>query len=56
MSGTRRGIAPYKSYSGRFVARVGPDIHEMISVAAADEDKTLNTWVKDTLTQAVSSK
>ena len=52
---TRRGIAPYKSYSGKFVARVGPDIHEMISVAAADEDKTLNAWVKDTLTRAVCS-
>ena len=52
---TQRGIAPYKSYSGKFVARVGPDIHEMISVAAAEEDKALNAWVKDTLTQAVSS-
>ncbi len=51
----RRGIAPYKSYSGKFVARVGPDVHEMISIAAADEDTTLNAWVKDTLTQAVSS-
>ena len=52
---TRRGIAPYKSYSGKFVARVGPDVHELISIAAADEDKTLNAWVKDTLTQAVCS-
>lgn len=51
----RKGIAPYKSYSGKFVARVGADIHEMISIAAADEDKTLNAWVKDTLTRAVSS-
>ena len=38
-----------------FVARIGPDIHEMISIAAADEDKTLNAWVKDTLKQAVHS-
>ena len=52
---TRRGIAPYKSYSGKFVARISPDIHEMISIAAADEDKTLNAWVKDTLKQAVYS-
>lgn len=51
----RRGIAPYKSYSGKFVARIGPDVHELISIAAADEDKTLNAWVKDTLRQAVSS-
>ncbi|MYG39306.1 MAG: type II toxin-antitoxin system HicB family antitoxin [Nitrospira sp. SB0677_bin_15] len=50
-----RTIAPYKSYSGKFVAWVGPDIHEMISIAAADENQTLNAWVKDTLTQAVSS-
>ncbi len=53
---TRRGIAPYKSYSGKFVARVGSDVHEMISVAAADEEKTLNAWVTDTLRQAVSSR
>ena len=52
---TRREIAPYKSYSGKFVARVGSDVHELISIAAADEDKTLNAWVKDTLTQAISS-
>ena len=52
---TQRGIAPYKSYSGKFVARIGPDIHEMISIAAADENKTLNAWVKDTLRQAVHS-
>lgn len=52
---TRRAIAPYKSYSGKFVARVGPEVHEMISIAAADEDKTLNAWIKDTLTRAVCS-
>ena len=53
---TRKGIVPYKSYSGKFIARVGPDIHEMISIAAADSDETLNAWVKDTLKQAVYSK
>ena len=52
---TRRRIEPYKSYSGKFIARVGPDVHEMISIAAADEDKTLNAWVKDALKQAVYS-
>ncbi len=52
---TRRGITPYKSYSGKFVARVGSDVHEMISIAAADKDQTLNAWVKDTLTQAVNN-
>ncbi len=42
---TRRGIAPYKSYSGKFVARVGSDVHELISIAAADKDQTLNLTV-----------
>ena len=29
---TRRRIEPYKSYSGKFIARIGPDVHEMISI------------------------
>ncbi len=46
-------IEPFKSYSGKFVIRIDPNIHEKISVAAANEDQTLNTWVTKTLKEAV---
>ena len=53
---TRRRIEPYKSYSGKFVARIGPDIHEMISIAAADEDENLKRLGEKRLKASCSFK
>lgn len=47
-----RGKEPEKPFSGNFVVRVSPEIHRKIAVAAAIADKSMNTWVKETLENA----
>jgi predicted HicB family RNase H-like nuclease len=42
-------IEPYKHYSGKFVARISPDLHERITIIAAAEGISLNQWVQKSL-------
>ncbi len=49
----QRGIEPKKPYSGKFNLRLSPQLHSEISAAAAENNKSLNKWVIDTLEQAV---
>lgn len=44
-----QGIEPYKHYSGKFVARISPDLHERITILAAAEGVSLNQWVQKSL-------
>lgn len=48
-----KGIDPKKPYSGKFNLRIPPELHGMISVAAASKSKSLNQWIVDTLENAV---
>jgi predicted HicB family RNase H-like nuclease len=45
------GEDPEKPYSGRFLVRLTPEQHRMISIAAKISDKSLNAWVVDHLFQ-----
>ncbi|MGB7483098.1 toxin-antitoxin system HicB family antitoxin [Castellaniella ginsengisoli] len=45
----RRGIEPRKQFSGKFVLRVSPAIHEAATLAAAAHGKSLNQWVSKVL-------
>lgn len=47
------GVEPRKSYSGKFVVRVEPELHEQITELAAAEQKSLNQWVNDTLANQI---
>jgi predicted HicB family RNase H-like nuclease len=38
-----------KYYSGKFVLRTGPDLHQALSVRAMIEGESLNTFVVKTL-------
>lgn len=49
----RRGIEPRKQFSGRFVLRVAPNLHEAASLAAAAHGESLNQWVSDVLQEAL---
>lgn len=49
----KRGIEPCKSFSGRFVLRVAPEVHEAAAIAAATCGKSLNQWVADAIKEAV---
>lgn len=48
------GIAPYKHYSGKFQARIPPELHERAAAAAAARGVSLNQLLQDALEHEVS--
>ncbi len=48
----KRGIEPRKNFSGKFVLRVAPKVHEAAAVAAAASGESLNQWVSDAIREA----
>lgn len=46
------GVDPRKSFSGKFVLRIDPEIHEAATVAALAEGKSLNQWAAETIREA----
>ena len=48
-----RGEEPEKPYSGKFVVRVDPELHKIISIQARKKGKSLNSWIHDTLSKIV---
>ncbi len=48
-----RGEDPDKTYSGRFVVRIEPELHKSIAVKASQTGESLNQWVQDQLKRAV---
>lgn len=44
-----RGESPEKPYSGKFSIRLDPELHRKISVKARLANKSLNSWISDTL-------
>jgi predicted HicB family RNase H-like nuclease len=43
------GRDPARTYSGKFNARLSPDIHRRITIAAKEEGISLNTWLNRNL-------
>lgn len=50
-----RGIAPFRTFSGRFNVRLDPHTHEAAVLAAAAENKSLNDWVAEAIAQAAAA-
>lgn len=48
----KRGVEPRKSFSGKFVLRVTPAVHEAAAIAAAASGESLNQWVADAIREA----
>lgn len=48
-----KGIPARKAYSGKFNLRVSTELHESISVRAAAENKSINQWVVDVLSESL---
>lgn len=48
-----RGLDPDKSFSGKFVVRVKPDIHRKAAILAAREDVSLNAWLANALEEKI---
>ncbi len=47
-----RGEEPEKPFSGKFLVRVSPELHQRISQAARLRGESLNAWVEETLAKA----
>lgn len=48
-----RGEDPEKPYSGKFIVRVGPQLHKTLVIQARRNGKSLNAWVHEALEQVV---
>jgi predicted HicB family RNase H-like nuclease len=42
-----RGEAPNKPFTGRFVVRISPELHNAIAMAAKRNRKSINAWVAE---------
>ena len=49
----KRGEEPEKPFSGKFMIRVEPSLHRELVIRARLRNVSLNSWVHDTLEQAV---
>jgi predicted HicB family RNase H-like nuclease len=45
---------PNKPYSGKFVFRTTPEVHEQIALAAAKQNKSINAWAEEVLKKAAA--
>ena len=45
----KAGVEPRKNYSGKFMLRVDPSLHEAVAIAAAADGKSLNQWAEEVL-------
>jgi predicted HicB family RNase H-like nuclease len=43
-----------KKYSGKFILRAGPDLHQALAIKALDEGESLNTFLIKNLKRLVS--
>ncbi len=48
----RRGVKPYKNFSGKFSLRLDPATHEAAAIAAAAQGQSLNQWAAQTIRHA----
>lgn len=44
-----RGVEPQRSHSGKLALRTTPEVHALLSMAAAKDGKSINQWISDTL-------
>lgn len=49
-----RGRQPDRPYSGTFNLRIDPELHRAVHVCAEKLDKSINTYIADTLARDVS--
>ncbi|MGA8164580.1 MAG: type II toxin-antitoxin system HicB family antitoxin [Waddliaceae bacterium] len=47
---------PEKPFSGKFILRVDPEVHERMAYEARNCGMSLNSWVKDAILQILSSR
>lgn len=50
-----QGTAPEKAYKGSFNVRISPELHKQCVIYAASHQKTLNSFVEESLRNAVAN-
>lgn len=50
------GRPPQKSYSGKLLLRVPPEVHASVAAAAQVSGKSINSWATEILTQAMRTE
>jgi predicted HicB family RNase H-like nuclease len=48
---SERGKEPERAFSGRFLLRIGPEEHRMVSAAAQSSGVSINAWIAHTIQQ-----
>jgi predicted HicB family RNase H-like nuclease len=51
-----RGERPDKPFSGKFIARMAPELHRQASLAAAKARMSLNSWLANVVGDALGKK
>lgn len=52
----KRGIAPVKTFSGKFVLRLSPEVHQAATIAAASSGQSLNQWAVAAIGKAAEAE
>ena len=47
----REGVSPQRSYSGKVMIRIPPEVHAHAAMQAEAHGKSLNQWIADALTR-----
>ncbi len=47
------GRTPEKSFTGKFIVRLSPELHRKVSTRAQAEGTSLNQWITETLEKAI---
>lgn len=50
----KKGIEPYRGFSGKFNLRLSPELHERAVLKSEAEGMSLNEWIVNTLKDAVA--
>ncbi|CAH1660525.1 putative HicB family RNase H-like nuclease [Chelatococcus asaccharovorans] len=50
-----RGIEPTRKFSGKFVLRVPPKVHEAAALRAAAEGRSMDEWLAKTIEEAATA-
>lgn len=48
---SERGKEPERAFSGKFLLRIGPEEHRMVSAAAQSSGVSINAWIAHTIQQ-----
>ncbi|MDR1167099.1 MAG: type II toxin-antitoxin system HicB family antitoxin [Deltaproteobacteria bacterium] len=52
----KSGVTARRQFSGRFTLRINPDLHEKLSILAAEEGQSVNLLIENSLTSYLANR